>query len=96
MQSGNHFQAIAELDTLIKTLGPTPERLGLMGGRYKRLVKATSSAAEKRHALASAIESYERGMQLDLNLYYCSSNLPRLYRARSRVGDEEQRRRHYD
>ena len=28
-------------------------------------------------------------MELDLNEYYCSSNLPRLYKARKRTGDEE-------
>jgi hypothetical protein len=28
-------------------------------------------------------------MQLDLNAYYCASNLPRLYRTRARAGDEE-------
>jgi tetratricopeptide (TPR) repeat protein len=88
-QAGSDFQSIAELDTLIKMLGPTPERLGLMGGRYKRLINAAASSSEKRQALAHAIDSYERGMQLDLNRYYCSSNLPRLYRTRARAGDEE-------
>src|SRR5262245_33309913 len=38
-QAGNDVQAIAELQTLIGMTGPTPERLGLMGGRYKRLAK---------------------------------------------------------
>ena len=88
-QAGNDYQAIAELDTLIKMVGPTPERLGLMGGRYKRLIKAAPSLSERRQALANAIDRYERGMQLDLNGYYCSSNLPRLYRTRARAGDEE-------
>jgi hypothetical protein len=88
-QAGNDLQAIAELQTLIGIAGPTPERLGLMGGRYKRLIKAATSPAEKRQALANAIERYEQGMQLDLNAYYCSSNLPRLYRTRARAGDEE-------
>ena len=83
------LQAIAELETLIDMAGPTPERLGLMGGRYKRLAKAAASDAEKRQALAKAIDCYERGMELDLNAYYCSSNLPRLYRTRARAGDEE-------
>jgi len=47
-QAGNNMQAIAELQTLIDLTGPTPERLGLMGGRYKRLTKAaTASDAEK-------------------------------------------------
>jgi hypothetical protein len=88
-QAGNDVQAIAELETLIEVAGPTPERLGLMGGRYKRLAKAAASDAEKRQALAKAIDCYERGMELDLNAYYCSSNLPRLYRTRARSGDEE-------
>lgn len=89
-QAGNNIEAIAELQTLIDLTGPTPERLGLMGGRYKRLnEEATASDAEKRQALAKAIDCYERGMELDLNAYYCSSNLPRLYRTRARAGDEE-------
>ena len=89
-QAGNDTQAIAELQTLIDMMGPTPERLGLLGGRYKRLaVVATASEAERRQALENAIMYYERGMELDLNAYYCSSNLPRLYRKRARPLDEE-------
>ncbi|MES5483835.1 hypothetical protein QMZ05_13860 [Bradyrhizobium sp. INPA03-11B] len=87
--AGNNLQAIAALETLIRTAGPTPERLGLMGGRYKRLARAATLAVDKRQAQAKAIEYYEQGMQIDLNAYYCSSNLPRLYRARARAGDEE-------
>jgi MAP3K TRAFs-binding domain len=88
-KAGNDLQAIGAIETLIEVAGPTPERLGLMGGRYKRLAKAAASDAEKRQALAKAINYYERGMELDLNAYYCSSNLPRLYRMRARAGDEE-------
>jgi tetratricopeptide (TPR) repeat protein len=88
-QSGNDLRAIAELETLIGIAGPTPERLGLMGGRYKRLARAAASDAERRQALAKAIDCYERGMELNLNAYYCCSNLPRLYRSRARAGDEE-------
>ena len=86
---GNDLQAIGELETLIQVRGATPERLGLMGGRYKRLVKVAASDADKRQALTKAIECYEKGMEIDLNAYYCSSNLPRLYRTRARAGDEE-------
>ena len=39
--------------------------------------------------LAESIDAYERGMEPDLNQYYCSSNLPRLYKARKRKGDDE-------
>jgi hypothetical protein len=88
-QAGNDVQAIAELETLIDTMGATPERLGLLGGRYKRVANAAASDPEKRQALAKAIDCYERGMELDLNGYYCSCNLPRLYRTRGRAQDEE-------
>src|SRR6266700_2048881 len=86
-QTGNNAQAIGELQTLIEKLGPTPERFGLLGGRYKRYSGLTT--AEQRQHLNKAIASYEQGMELDLNEYYCSSNLPRLYRKRGRTGDED-------
>jgi hypothetical protein len=89
-QTGNVTQSIAELETLIETVGPTPERLGLLGGRYKRLIKSpTASDGERLQYLVKSIQAYERGMDLDLNDYYCSSNLPRLYRQRNRKGDED-------
>jgi tetratricopeptide (TPR) repeat protein len=89
-QVGNNAQAIAELQMLIDTIGPSPERFGLLGGRYKRQIDVpTASPAERRQYLNQAIESYEQGMELDLNEYYCSSNLPRLYRKRGRPGDED-------
>lgn len=88
-QTGNVARSIGEIQTLIETMGPTPERLGLLGGRYKRLAATTASASERLTYLNRAIDCYERGMDLDLNEYYCSSNLPRLYRRRARPGDEE-------
>lgn len=87
--TGKHFDGIAELGALIETVGPTPERLGLLGGRYKRLLKTAATPGERLQYLGMAIECYERGMDLDLNEYYCSCNLPRLYRQRNRQGDEE-------
>jgi hypothetical protein len=89
-QVGNDIQAIAELQTLIDTTGPTPERFGLLGGRYKRLADiAVASPTDRLQSLGKAIECYEKGMDLDLNQYYCPSNLPRLYRKRLNPGDEE-------
>jgi hypothetical protein len=82
-------EAIAELEAIIQTWGATPERRGLLGGRYKRLRGAATTPSERQRFLARAIEQYELGMDLDLNEYYCSSNLPRLYRERRRSGDEE-------
>jgi hypothetical protein len=88
-QAGNDSQAIAELETLIQMAGPTSGRLGLLGGCYKRLARGAVSDAERQQALAKAIDSYERGMEIDLNAYYCSGNLPSLYRTRARKGDDE-------
>jgi hypothetical protein len=90
--AGNPVDAIAKLEALILTSGPTPERLGLLGGRYKRLYAKGATAAEKLVSLSRSIDAYERGMELDLNQYYCSSNLPRLYKARRRKGDDERAR----
>ena len=87
--AGKPMEAIAQLEALVDLSGPTPERLGMLGGRYKRLLKTATTPAEKLQCLSKAIDSYERGMELDLNQYYCSCNLPRLYRQRRRKGDEE-------
>ena len=86
---GDHLKALAGLQTLVSLAGPTPERLGMLGGRYKRLFKEATEPAHRTRLLAQAIDCYERGAQLDLNEYYCASNLPGLYRQRGRKGDEE-------
>ena len=78
--AGKPIDAIAKLEALIALSGPTPERLGLLGGRYKRLFAKAATPAERLVYLGKSIDAYERGMELDLNQYYCSSNLPRLYR----------------
>jgi hypothetical protein len=80
--SGSIADAIAKLEEIVALSGPTPERLGLLGGRYKRLF-ADAKAEDKSELLDSAIDAYQRGMELDLNQYYCSCNLPRLYRQRN-------------
>jgi hypothetical protein len=85
-------EAIAKLELLIKFHGPDPERLGILGGRYKDMWRAAANAGqamESRQYLAKAIESYCDGMWLDLNEYYCASNLPRLLRGRRRPGDPD-------
>jgi tetratricopeptide (TPR) repeat protein len=50
---------------------------------------SSSDPAKTKHYLSHAIEHYERGMYLDLNDYFPSSNLARLYRQRGRKGDAE-------
>jgi hypothetical protein len=84
----NLAEVIAELETLIATNGPTPERLGMLGGRYRRLMYEAPTPGERLRYLNKAIEAYEQGMDLDLNDYYCSAPLPHLYRMRNRKGDE--------
>jgi hypothetical protein len=81
--------AAAELAELIARHGPTPERLGLLGGRYKDLRRKADNDRDRSHYLDLAIDSYAEGMLLDLNAYYPANNLPALYRRRGRPGDEE-------
>jgi hypothetical protein len=87
--SGRPMEAIANLEALIAQSGPTPERLAMLGSRYKHLYARAATQMEQMQYLAKSIDVYERGMELDLNQYYCSSNLPRLYKARNRKGDDE-------
>ncbi len=82
---GKHRRAIQSLNRLVREHGPTPERDGLLGGRYKALWRESGTS---RH-LDQAIDHYRAGMQRDLNSYYCSSNLPRLLRFRDAEGDRE-------
>jgi hypothetical protein len=98
-ESGDPLSAIALLEKLIGELGDTPERRGLIGGRYKRLWRtarkareaggAASPSLDEARYLESSIESYTVGMELDYNEYFCSSNLPQLLRARAEDGDDE-------
>jgi len=87
--AGRYLESITELEAVIERFGPSPERLGLLGGRYRRLAENTADRPEQERLRGLAIAAYERGMYLDLNEYYCSCNLPRLYRARNEEGDEK-------
>jgi len=89
---GKPRDAVGVLEELVRTLGDTSERQGLIGGRYKTLYDEAIKEKRKDDAdecLNLAIEHYDRGMQIDLNDYYPSSNLPRLYRLRAESGDGE-------
>jgi len=92
-KAGQPQKAIEVLEVLLEECGESSERRGLLGGRYKELYKEAADPADKARYLDAAIEHYERGMALDLNDYYPSSNLPRLYRLRGEEGDEERARR---
>ena len=84
-KSGNDDSAIGALRELMHTSGATSERHGLLGSRYKSKWASSKNPAD----LDRAIDEYEAGMKLDLNDYFPSSNLARLYRTRKRKGDEE-------
>jgi len=87
---GRSEDAIDALMALVESAGATSEREGLIGGRCKELWRAARKEgreADAAHWLDRAIDHYERGMALDLNDFYPSSNLPRLYRERDAPGD---------
>ncbi|HYN22075.1 MAG TPA: tetratricopeptide repeat-containing protein [Thermoanaerobaculia bacterium] len=89
---GSPLEAAAALEAMINTLGPTSEREGLLGGRYKKLYTEAMKRGDARDAaryLDLAIEHYDLGMKLDLNDYYPTSNLARLLRTRAEEGDED-------
>ncbi|PCJ18874.1 MAG: hypothetical protein COA96_16495 [SAR86 cluster bacterium] len=87
--TSDELAAVSALTALIDSQGPTTERLGLLGGRCKRLYDSSQSSKDKIKFLNLAINYYMEGMYLDLNEYYCSSNLPRLLRIRNTAGDCE-------
>lgn len=86
-KAGDPVEAIGALEELVATHGETPERYGLIAGRYKRLYRDVDNPADKARYLDKAIDNYRAGMLLDLNDYYCASNLPRLLRERGEPGD---------
>ena len=88
-KSGNHLDAIGALEELITLQGDSSERQGLLGGRYKRLMRDAANDTDRAHYLDLAIQHYEQGMKLDLNDYFPTCNLPALYRMRGQEGDEE-------
>jgi hypothetical protein len=90
--TGDHLAAIAALEELIRRRGESSERHGLIGGRYKKLAHEAKRKGDQpayRDHLDRSIRYYEHGMRLDLNDYYPTSNLPRLYRERGEDGDIE-------
>lgn len=91
-KKGSDVDAIAALTSLIQDAGESAERRGLLGGRYKAMYRtalAEGREADAKQYLTKAIENYTAGMYLDLNDFYCSSNLPRLLRTRGRASDEK-------
>ena len=84
---GDPRTAIAKVEQLIAKLGSTPEREGLLGGRWKQVFGLAQDDEVRAEALDKMIEHYTRGMELDLNEYYCACNLPRRLRQRGTADD---------
>jgi len=87
-KTGDFDGAIGVVRELIQTSGDTSERRGLLGGCYKKKWDKTKNPAD----LDRAIIEYEAGMKLDLNDYFPSCNLARLYGTRKRKGDDDKAR----
>jgi len=91
-KKGSDVDAIAALTALIQDAGESAERRGLLGGRFKAMYRtalAEGREADAKRSLNEAIRNYTAGMYLDLNEFYCSSNLPRLLRTRGSRSDEK-------
>ena len=86
-KKGEFAAAAGLLEQLIDSHGGASERYGLLGGRYKDLMRVAHLSSDRQRYLNKSIESYDKGMRLDLNDYYPASNLPRLYRRRGGRGD---------
>lgn len=85
---GKTEESISLLEEVIRQFGGSPERYGLLGGRFKALFYS-DDAVNRDYYLAQAILNYQIGMNLDLNEYYCACNLPRLLKSRDEEGDTE-------
>lgn len=89
-KQGHVHDAIALLEQMVEKRGETPERLGTIGGRYRELARDEPNRQKKKKHQAKAIKAYRRGMQLDLNQYYCAHKLLVTLIERDRPGDKEE------
>ncbi len=86
------LEAIPHLQMLIEQYGPSSERYGLLGGRYKRLYRKEEKTVGSKKVdlyLDKAIEAYYEGMLRDMNDYFPTCNLFQLLNARGNEGDAE-------
>ena len=92
-KQGRYYEAVALLETVIETHGPTPERYGTVGGRYRELAREEPNKSKKRQYSSKAIKAYRRGMELDLNEYHCAQKLLITLVERGRESDREEAQR---
>ena len=89
-RKGKLNDAIALLEQIRDKYGETPERLGMIGSRYRELARTEKQKGRKSQLLAKAIRNFKRGKALDLNDYYCSYKLLVTLLERNRPGDREE------
>lgn len=87
-KQGLLHKAIALLQTVIDQFGETPERLGTIAGRHRELARDEPNRKQQRTHQKNAIASYRRGMELDLNQYYCAHKLLIALMERGRPDDK--------
>ncbi len=86
-KTGNIDEAIGLLEQLRDKNGETPVRLGTLGSWYRAYSRSARTSKFRRTYLSKAISSYRRGMELDLNGYYCSYKLLISLLIRKRTSD---------
>jgi hypothetical protein len=86
---GGVADAVGLLEALIERDGETSERLGLLGGRYKRLADQAPDQRLARRYLDRAIECYQRGMLVNPADYYPAVNVMNLCRRRGDPDDPQ-------
>jgi hypothetical protein len=74
-RQGRYYDAIGLLEKVIENHGGTPHRYGTLGGRYRELSREEPNRTRKRRYTGKAIDAYRRGMELDLNEFYCAQKL---------------------
>lgn len=85
--AGKPIEAIAKIAELMTLLGPTSERLGLLGGRYKQLSAKAATLAER---LFEQEHRYLRARHGDRSQpILLLQQSPRLYLQRNHKGDPE-------
>lgn len=85
---GDLAGAIALLEEVIERDGPTPDRYGNIGSRYRELANQEDNPAEHT-ALSRSIRAYKSGAELDLNDYYCAHKLLIVLNQRNRESDRK-------
>jgi hypothetical protein len=74
-KQGKLHEAIGLLENIIEEYGETPMRLGTLGGRHRELARDHPNKSLQHRHEGRSIQAYRRGMELDLNEYYCSHKL---------------------